>query len=155
MFFQQSENCHICMSEIKLPKGGSLPPMCPVCGADLVNLGAEVVQDVIFCEHIKGSLGIGAGQLIVTDKRLLWITRAAQDNGNILVQAITGRNAGKVPVNVLLGDVVRIDDCKKLLRIGITIHTKSGEAFNFFLVNRGNPQILKDFLTPYVGNVFS
>jgi len=154
MFNKQSAYCHICSAKIRFRKGESLPPACPACGADLENPFSETLRDVISCEHLKGALGIGTGEMYITDKRLFWMPRKDEDSGNILVGAITGKNADKVSVNIPLGEIERIGDCKKLLRIGITVYTKNGEGFNFYLVNRGKPQILKDFLAPHVGNIF-
>ena len=144
-------NCHVCMSGIKPLKGGALPPACPACGADLENPGSEVMCKSIECEHLKGALGIGNGELFITNKRVFWIARKDDETANALVGAMTGKNANKVTVNFPIGDLDRIEDCKKLLRKGITVHTKNGESFNFFLVNRGNPQILKDMFAPYIG----
>jgi len=153
-FFKQSASCHICMTDIKYGKGEALPPVCPACGADWENPASETLRDVISCDHLKGALGIGTGEMFITDKRLFWIPRKDTDSANILVNVITGKNADRVSVNIPLGEIERIGDCKKLLRIGITVYARNGESFNFYLVNRGNPQILKDFLAPHVGNVF-
>jgi len=105
----------------------------------------ETVRDTIACEHIKGALGIGTGELFVTNRRVFWIARKDDDSGNTLVQAATGKNADKIAVNIPLDNIARIEDCKKLFRKGVTLHTKSGESFNFY----GNQQKLKDLLAPY------
>ena len=154
MFNKQSANCHICGTEIRYSKDESLPPICPACGTDLENPSSETLCDYISCEHLKGALGIGTGEMHITNKRLFWISRKDRDSANVLVGAITGKNADKISVNIPLGEIERIGNCKKLLRIGITVYAKNGESFNFYLENRGKPQILKDFIAPYVGNIF-
>ena len=139
------------MAEIRFPKNQPLPSLCPTCGADLENPESETRLDFISCEHIKGALGIGNGELFATNRRIFWVARYKCDSENELLRITSDKKAEKVPVNVLLGDLDRIDDCKKLLRRGITVYIKSGESFNLFLVNRGNPQILKDFISPHLG----
>ena len=153
MFFNESAVCHICRTEFKYRKGDVQPNVCPACGADFVNLASETLLDFMNCDHLKGALGIGTGELFITNKRLFWIPRKEADSANILVSAITGKDADKVSVNIPLGEIERIGDCKKLFRIGITVYTRNGESFNFYRVNRGDPQVLKDFLEPHVGNV--
>ena len=153
MFFKEVTSCHICATEIKHRKDETPPPVCPACGADLANRSSELLYATMSCEHLKGALGVAPGELRITDKRLFWISRR-DTGGNSLVGAITGKNADKVPVNIPLGEIERIGDFKNLVRIGITVHAKNGGAYNFNLENRGNPQILKDFLAPYVGNAF-
>ena len=150
--------CHVCSARIKAPKNGELPVVCPSCGTDLENPNAETIRYSISCEHLKGALGINEGDMVITNQRLLWIARAPEIpeddeiRRNTLVDGILARKAGTIPVNVPLDNLSRIEDCKKLLRKVITVHTKTGESYNFFLQNRGNPQILKDFLAPYVAN---
>jgi hypothetical protein len=95
-------------------------------------LNGEVIHNNIECEHFKGTFGIGDGELVITNMRVIWKT-----------------NRDKVTVNIPLSDVGRTFDCKKGLRKGVTLQTKSGEAYNFFIPNLGNPQILKDILAPY------
>ena len=154
MFNKESVCCHVCSTDIKYRKGDPSPSICPVCGADLADPTSETLRDAMRCTHLKGTLGIGEGEMHITNKRLFWIARRDEETGNVLVYAVTGKKANTVPVNIPLEDIERIGDCKKFLRIGITVYTKSGESYNFFLENRGNPQILKDFLLPHVGSIF-
>ena len=145
---KRTESCYLCYTAFKLKKDESLPAMCPACGADMANPNFETVRNSIECEHIKGTFGIGTGELFITNKRIFWVARKDAESPNVLVQMATGKNAGKASVDISLDNVARIEDCKKLFRKGITLHTKSGEAFNFF----GNPQNLKDLLAPYVAS---
>ena len=146
-----TKQCHICNKEIKTKKDADFPPLCPVCGTDLENISSETVNRSISCEHLKGALGINPGDLVITNSRVFWISRADTETGNALVGSITSGRANKLAVDIPIGDLASIEDCKKLLRKGITVHTKTGESYNFFIENRGNPQILKDFLEPYMG----
>ena len=143
------KSCHVCMTNIKSKKD-ELPSICPACGADLENISLETVRYSISCDHLKGSLGIGNGEMFITNLRLFWIPRKDSDSANPLVGIITGKNADKTRVNIPLSDLESVGDCKKLLRKGITVYTKTGESFNFFFVNRGNPQILKDMIEPCI-----
>ena len=147
--FKKSENCYLCYSEIKLGKNESLPAVCPCCCADLANPSAEVLQSNIECEHIKGTFGIDAGMLFITNTRIFWLKgEVGAEESNGLVRLLS-KGGGKISVNVPLGEVDRIEDCKKMLRKGVTLYTKSGESYNFYIPNLGNPQPLKDLLTPY------
>jgi len=139
---KKTDSCYLCNTSFKLKKGESTPPACPACGADLIDQNSETVRSSIECEHIKGALGIGTGELFITNKRIFWIARKDDESANTLVQAATGKNAGKTSVNVTLDNVGRIEDCKKLFRKGVTLHTKSGGSYNFF----GNQQKLRDLL---------
>ena len=143
--FGKTGTCNICCSEFKLNKDESLPALCPACGADLANPHSETVRDSIDCDHIKGTLGIGNGELFITNKRVFWIARKEPDGGNILVSMITNKKADKVPVNFPLAEMDKIEDCKKGLRKGVTVHTKSGASYNFFC---SKPQELKGLLEP-------
>ena len=163
---KQIEFCHVCGMPMKLKSNESLPPVCPVCGADLLNPGTETLVNTIECEHIKGTFGSGGGVLFATNKRLFFIKmkkNADVDSDNDsygaaargTIDGILSVGSGKVLVNVPLADVGRIEDCKKLLRKGVALHTKSGASYNFFLLalgeeNRGTVQDLKDFFAPYV-----
>ena len=153
MLFKEVISCHICSTEFKYRKEESPPSICSACGADMENRSSELLYATMECEHLKGALGIAPGELCITDKRIFWIARK-DASGNVLVDAITRKNANIVPVNIPLGGIERIGDYKNLIRKGITIFAKNGESYNFNLVNRGNPQKLKDFLAPYVGNIF-
>ena len=166
MFGKTTEFCHVCKYPITLKKNQSLPPICPVCGADLTNPSSETLVNTIECEHIKGAIGAGDGVLYATNKRLFFIkgkktadVDADDDsygaNANVAIAAILSKGAGKISVNVPLENVGGIEDCKKLLRKGVSLHTKSGESYNFFLLahgdpNRGKLEDLKDFFAPYV-----
>ena len=166
---KQIEFCHVCGMPMKLKSNESLPPVCPVCGADLVNPGSETLVKTIECEHIKGTVGSGGGVLFATNKRLFFIKMkknadVTPDDGDsynygaaasATIAGILSVGSGKVLVNVPLADVGRIEDCKKLLRKGVALQTKSGASYNFFLLalgeaNRGTVQDLKDFFAPYV-----
>ena len=131
--FKRTEICHLCNSEIKLGKKEPLPAACPACGTDLANPDAETIQNNIECEHIKGTLGTGDGTLSITNTRIFWLKDGA----------------AKISVSVALDNIDRFEDCKKMLRKGITLYAKSGESYNFFIPNLGDPQPLKDLLTPY------
>ena len=165
MFGKTTEFCHVCNYPITLKKNQSLPPFCSVCGADLANRAAETLVNTIECEHIKGAFGAGQGLLYATNKRLFFIkgrkrTDVDPDGGyaaaaNNTIDALVSIGAEKISVNVPLENIGRIEDCKKLLRKGVTLHTKSGQSYNFFLLaigedNRGTVQDLKDFFAPYV-----
>ena len=152
MFSKESEYCHVCSVTILHRKGEPMPPVCPACGTDLANPDSEVTHNAINCEYLKGALGLNVGEMLITSKRLLWVSRKDNETGNALVGSITGKNANKVPVSIPLEEIVRISNCKKLLRVGITVYAKNGASYNFYLVNRGNPQLLKDFIAPYVSN---
>ena len=165
MFGKTTEFCHVCNSPITLKKNQPLPPVCPVCGANLANRAEENLVNTIECEHIKGAVGAGDGVLFATNKRLFFIkvkksVDVADDDdsyatgANVAIAAILSKGAGKISVNVPLEDIDKIEDCKKLLRKGVTLHTKSGKSYNIFLLsigdaNRGTVQDLKDFLSPY------
>jgi hypothetical protein len=152
--FKEVNSCHICFGIIKVKKKEEVPSICPFCGTDLANPAAEILRDSIECEHIKGFLGIAPGELCVTNKRLFWVKReedlGVDDEGrafgNPLVQGITRKGAGTVQVSIPLDGIAKVDDCKKGLRKGVTVHAKSGGAYNFFC---SKPQELKDFLAPY------
>ena len=143
--FAKTQDCPVCFSGVKLNKDNSFPDVCPACSADLVNPGSELVRDTIECEHLKGALGLGSGELFITNKRVFWIARKEPDGGNILVSMITSKKADKVSVNFPLGEMDKIEDCKKGLRKGVTVHTKSGASYNFFC---SKPQELKGLLEP-------
>ena len=147
--FKKTENCYLCYGEIKLGKNDALPALCPCCGADLANPDSEVLQNNIKCEHLKGTFGIGEGVLFITSTRIFWIKGDVDANETNDLVRLLGKGTGKATVNVPLGDIAKIEDCKKMLRKGVTLHTKSGEAYNFFIPNLGNPQPLKDLLAPY------
>jgi len=152
--FSKDEFCHVCYSAIKVKKDEK-PSVCPACGADVANPGSEVICKSMECEHIKGFLGIGDGEMRITNKRLLWIKGSMSGSDNYsragavggLIAAGINKNAGKIEVNVPLEDIGTIKDCKKGLRKGITLHTKSGESYNFFC---SKPQELKDLMAPYI-----
>ena len=135
--FKRTEQCYLCNGGFKVGKNEPPPSACPVCGADLANPSFETINNSIACEHIKGTLGTGDGSLFITNKRVFWL-------------ADSGKGADKISVNIPLDDIAGLEDCKKLLRKGVTVNTKSGDSYNFFIPNLGNPQILKDLLTPYV-----
>ena len=59
------------------------------------------------------------------------------------------KGAGKASVNISLDDIARLEDYKKMLGRGVTVHTKSGASYSFTLPNLCNPQIFKDLLSPY------
>ena len=159
---KQTEFCHVCNYPLKLKKNESLPPVCPVCGANLANRAEETLVSTIECEHLKGAVGAGQGILFATNKRLFFIKGqktadvAADDESygaaaNVAIAGIMSIGAGKISFNVPLEDIDRIEDVKKLLRKGVTLHTKSGGSYNIFMPREfGKPQDLKDFLTPYV-----
>jgi len=130
--FKGTVVCPLCNREIKEGEKDCLPPICSVCASDLAS-GAETLQGSIECEHFKGMLGTGDGELFVTNKRVFWL-----------------KLPEKLVINVPLEEVDRIEDCKKLFRKGVTLFTKSGESYNFFIVNMGNPQPLKNLLAPCV-----
>lgn len=166
MFNKQTEFCHVCKYPITIKKNESLPPVCPFCGADLANPGAETLVNTIECEHIKGTVGAGEGTLYATNKRLFFIKGKKiadvdpDDDSygaaaNVAIAGILSKGAGKISVNVPLEDVSGIADCKKLLRKGVTLNTKSSGSYNFFLLavgsdNRGTVEDLKNFFAPYI-----
>ena len=143
--FAQTKDCPVCFTGVKLNKDKSFPAVCPACNADLLKPGSEIVRDTIECEHLKGALGLGSGELFITNKRIFWIARKEPEGGNVLVALITSKKADKVPVTVPLEEMDKIEDCKKGLRKGVALHTKSGESYNFFC---SKPQELKDLLEP-------
>ena len=81
------------------------------------------------------------------------VTRKANKLENIAVAGIASKalskGAGKASVNIPLGDIARLEDYKKMLGRGVTVHTKSGASYSFTLPNLGNPQVFKDLLGPY------
>jgi len=137
--------CYLCSTSFGLKDKDPDPIVCPVCNADLTNPDSEAVQSSLACEHIKGSIGVGTGELFITNKRIFWIPRKDEDSGNVLVGMISSKNANKVAVDVTLDNVAKIEDVKKLFRKGVTLHTKNGDAFNLF----GDQKKLRDLLTPY------
>ena len=151
-FSSEKKFCHVCNGVIKVDMKAPLPT-CPFCGADLTNPSSEVLCKSIECEHIKGFLGMGNGELYVTNKRLFFIKKKENTEGyqsnafGGLASSITNKSAGKMEVNMPLENIGRIEDCRKGLRKGITLHTKSGESYNFFC---SKPQELKDFMAPYI-----
>ena len=155
---QETICCHVCSADIKLKKGAPPPAVCPVCGTDLANPAAETVRGCIQCEHIKGFLGIAPGELYLTTRRVFWLKRVNPTDGGysgtdaVLKMAANakGKGEGELKVNVPLEDVDHVVDCKKGLRRGVTLHTKSGQSYNFFFPNLGNTQPLKDMLAPWV-----
>ena len=169
MFGKTTEFCHVCNYPITLKKGASLPPVCPVCEANLANRAEETLVSTFECEHLKGAIGAGDGFLYATNKRLFFIkAKKSADVGggdydddseygygagaNAAIAGILSKGAGKISVNVPLEDIGSMEDCKKGLRKGVTLHTKSGEAYNFFMpIHLGKVEALKDFLTPYIG----
>ena len=140
----RTECCHLCNSDFRLKKDKSLPPVCPVCGTDLTNPGSESIQDVIRCEHIKGALGIGTGNLFITNLRIFWLREVEEHNA---FAELVAKGLNKGQVSIYLDDIDRLEDCRKLLRRGVTVHTKSSSAYNFFIPNLGNPKILKEALS--------
>ena len=148
------EFCHVCNGVVKVDMNAALN-VCPFCGADLANPDSETLCSSIECEHIKGFLGIGDGELYVTNKRLFFIkkkmgnTEGYQSVGAVggFAAAIINKSAGKMEVNMPVENIGRIEDCRKGLRKGITLHTKSGESYNFFC---SKPQELKDIFAPYI-----
>ena len=127
--------CKACGSELKVKKNAPAPLSCPICASDLTNAVSEILQNTIECEHIKGMLGTAPGTLYITNKRVFW---AKTDN--------------KASISIALGDITKVEDCKKLLRKGVSVHTKSGDAYNFFTMNLANPQAMKDMLSACVSN---
>jgi hypothetical protein len=173
MFGKTTEFCHVCNYPITLKKNEPLPPICPVCGADLANRASETLVSTIECEHIKGAIGAGDGVLYASNRRLFFIKGkvSAESMGGGLANSESGTNfalgglaakalskgSGKASVSIPLENIGGIEDCKKGLRKGVTLHTKSGESYNFFLLaagdpNRGKLEDLKGFFTPYVNN---
>ena len=157
--FSETKNCHVCKKTIKAGKNGKFPPVCPCCGTDLANPAAEVLAGSIECEHLKGALGIGTGVLYATNKRIIFINGdednlvdATEDeiraDAATLTSMVANRGGRKVIIDIPLDKMDRLEDCKKLLRKGVTVHTKSGEAYNFYSPSM-RPQELKDFLAPY------
>ena len=152
--FGKDEYCHVCNDILRNFKGVK-PTVCPCCGTDLAHPESEKVCNTIQCEHLKGFLGIGDGELFVTNKRLFFVTgklsnSESYSNTNAMVTAVTfvtNKGAGKMKVNMPLDNIDKIEDCRKGLRKGITLHTKNGESYNFF---HSKPQELKDFFAPYV-----
>ena len=157
--FQKSEYCHVCNAKIKVKKNES-PSVCQVCGADLANPAAETVRDSVECEHIKGFFGIAPGELYLTTRRLFWVNKVKTPEGGEgynstdsvlkLAAMAKGKGEGEMKVNVPLDNIGKVEECRKGLRRGVTVHTKSGESYNFFFPNLGNPQKLKDLLAPYI-----
>lgn len=165
MFGKTTEYCHVCNSPMQLKKNASLPPVCPICGADLANPETEKIVNTIECEHLKGAIGAGDGLLFASTKRLFFIKeRKKADVGydddsygaaaNVVITAALNKGAGKVSVNIPLEDIVGIEDCKKGLRKGVTLTTKSGESYNFFVTAQLGKaeavETLKEFFAPYI-----
>ena len=152
--FPKDELCHVCHDIIRNFKGVK-PAVCPCCGTDLANPDSEKVCNTIECEHIKGFVGIGDGELFATNKRVIFVTGKMSNSGSYSQASaagaaftfITNKGAGKLKINIPLDNIGSIEDCKKGLRKGITLHTKDGESYNFFC---SKPQELKDFFAPYV-----
>ena len=160
--FRETKHCHICKKKIKSGVDLEFPPVCPCCGADLKNPAAEVLADSIECSHVKGTFGIGTGMLYATNKRLIfvkgdedWILSELNEDtplkgsNNPLVSMIANWGGRKAIIDIPLDNVGRLEDCKRLLSKGVTLHTKSGEAYNLYHPSM-NPKELKDFLAPYV-----
>ena len=160
--FRETKNCHVCKKKIKMGEDGEFPPVCPCCGTDLENPAAEVLAGSIECEHLKGALGIGTGMLYATNKRLVFVKwdedRILSDldddtplkgSNTLLVSIIANWGGRKAIIDIPLDNVGRLEDCKRLLTKGVTLHTKSGEAYNLYHLSM-NPKELKDFLAPYV-----
>ena len=137
--------CYLCNTSFQLKENEPDPGRCPVCDADLANPGLETIRESMDCEHLKGNFGIGTGNLFVTNKRIFWMARKDEDSGNALVSMATAKNANKIGINIPLDNIAWIEDCKKIFRKGVTLHTKNNEAFNLF----GNQKKLKEILSPY------
>ena len=175
--FKESVYCHVYTFPIKRKKNEPPPAVCSVCGADLVNRESETPRGNIECYHKKNFFDLGYGVLFTTNLRVFWMkgrfdrdtdTQVGAGNtedGNTYKPrsdegAKFAYEAGITPmalslkpivsVNVPNANIARIDDYKKLMFRGITLHTKTGESYNFTLYNRGNPQPLKDMLLPLI-----
>jgi len=158
--FGRTEFCHVCHSGIELGKEDPLPPVCPVCGTDLASR-SEILRGVIECEHIQGKVGINDGALFATNYRIFWKKGTYEpvefgggpdaDSGawalGGITAAVLNKGAGQLQVNIPLDNYAGFADCKKGLRKGISVLTKSGENYDFFIPNLGKPQPLKDLLT--------
>ena len=157
--FRETKNCHVCKKKIKSGVDLEFPPVCPCCGTDLENPAAEVLAGSIECSHVQGTFGIGDGMLYATNKRIFFV-KGDEDNlvgapedeirvsAGTLSSMIANWGGRKVIVDIPLDNMGRLEDCKRLLTKGVTVHTKSGEAYNFYSLGM-RPQELKDFLAPY------
>ena len=158
--FRETKNCHVCKKRVKTGVDLEFPPVCPCCGTDLENPAAEVLAGSIECSHVQGTFGIGDGMLYATNKRIIFVKgdedRILNDpddepktSSTFLVSMIANWGGRKAIIDIPLENVGRLEDCKRLLTKGVTLHTKSGEAYNLYHPSM-SPKELKDFLAPYV-----
>ena len=148
-------SCHVCDTSFKLKETDPAVTVCACCGTDLANPSLETRQDKINCDFAKNFFSLWPGTLYLTNRRLFWIKSGISPlvtvslGGGLaqgLAAGIANAGAGQAQVNIMLDNLSGIEDSRKGLRTGITLHTRSGESYKFIASKLKD---WKDLLAPY------
>ena len=101
------------------------------------------------------SLGGGLGK---DEVKTHWFKRdTVEEKVNPLSTIITAgiaskllsKGAGTASVDIPLSDIARLEDFKRGMRKGVTLHTRSGGSYDFTVANLSDPQVIVNMLAPY------
>ena len=67
-----------------------------------------------------------------------------------IASKLKSKGAGKASVDIPLGDIARLEEFKRGMRKGVTLHTKSGGSYDFTKADLSDPQVIMNMLVGHI-----